>query len=461
MGSMMVCASLWLAGQEPAPKAELFGGYSWYQLGGKVDGAKVPYLNGVVGQFVLNSAQFPESGFVVDVNSHSNSSASAFNLAFGSRFGWQVRRFRPFADALMGFQRFSPKGGSSEIKPSFTFGGGLDMRISPKISVRVLQVSYATTLYTSSASQSSFLGGVQAQSGLVYNFFPREVVIFEALCKVDPAEVQAGSPVNLTVVTKGAPSKLKANYTYTYASTGGTITGNQEIASIDNTDTAAGTYKVTAKVAQSGKHKHPLTAACDAEFKVKAQPAPPTTSTTARAEQEPKAAAAAEAGQAHAEVQADAHSTTKPSSPLTASKFGTIAFERDAKRPTRVDNEAKAELDRFADALAASPDTKGIVVGYATAAKRARGRLSITAALRATNTKQYLSKDKGLDAARIAPYTGKGSAKKVELWMVPAGVNFTEAGTKAVDESKVKAVPRVPLKPRAHPRKATLRQQPK
>jgi outer membrane protein OmpA-like peptidoglycan-associated protein len=271
--------------------------------------------------------------------------------------------------------------------------------------------------------------------------------------------VQAGSPVNLTVVTKGAPSKLKLNYTY--ASTGGTITGNQEIASIDNTGTAAGQYKVTATVAQSGKHKHPLTAACEAEFKVKAKLAPPTTSTAARAEQEPKAAAVAEAGRAHAEVQDGAPSATRPTSPPTASKFATIAFERDAKRPTRVDNEAKAQLDRFADALAAAPDTKGIVVGYATAAKRAKGSLPITAALRAMNTKQYLSKDKGLDAARIEPYTGKGSAKKVELWMVPAGVNFTEAGTKAVDESKVKAVPRVPLKPRAHPRKATLRQQPK
>jgi hypothetical protein len=112
---------------------------------------------------------------------------------------------------------------------------------------------------------------------------------------------------------------------------------------------------------------------------------------------------------------------------------------------------AKAELDRYADALASSPDVRGVVVGYATAKESAvrKGNKKVPnfAALRAVNTKEYLSKDKGIDPARIKPRAGRGR-KTVKLWIVPAGANFPGAGTKAVDEAKVKAVPRAAMKAR-------------
>jgi hypothetical protein len=135
-----------------------------------------------------------------------------------------------------------------------------------------------------------------------------------------------------------------------------------------------------------------------------------------------------------------------PPPPPTAKDFGAIEFKHDLKRPTRVDNEAKGELDRYADALAAAPDSKGVVVGYATAqeavAKKGKKTANF-AAERAVNTKDYLTTEKGVDATRIEPRTGTGDDQKTELWIVPAGANFPAEGTSVVDQTKVKPIPRV------------------
>jgi hypothetical protein len=87
------------------------------------------------------------------------------------------------------------------------------------------------------------------------------------------------------------------------------------------------------------------------------------------------------------------------------------------------------------------------VVGYETeqelAAHKGKKTPSL-AAERAVNTKDYLVHEKGVDAQRITPLTGSGSSEKTtDLWVVPAGATFPAAGTTAVDEAKVKAVPRV------------------
>jgi len=144
--------------------------------------------------------------------------------------------------------------------------------------------------------------------------------------------------------------------------------------------------------------------------------------------------------------------------PPSASKFGDIEFKHDLKRPTRVDNEAKGELDRYADALAASPDAKGVVVGFATAQekqpKKGSKKMPEFAAERAVNTKDYLTVEKGIDPSRIEPRTGSDDDQRVDLWIVPAGATFPESDTAAVDESKVKPIARVPVK-KVHMKTAT------
>jgi hypothetical protein len=138
-----------------------------------------------------------------------------------------------------------------------------------------------------------------------------------------------------------------------------------------------------------------------------------------------------------------------------ASSLCSVSFERDAKRPERVDNEAKACLDDVALALQRSSDAKLALVGNEDAkeqkvddrlAKLKHNKKPTAAAERAVNTKDYLVTDKGIDASRIMVYTGTDDAQTVTTSLIPAGATNPAASDTTVDESAVKAVPRTPVK---------------
>ena len=143
-----------------------------------------------------------------------------------------------------------------------------------------------------------------------------------------------------------------------------------------------------------------------------------------------------------------------------ASALCSISFDKDKKRPTRVDNEAKACLDQVALGLQQQSDAKAVVVGESTTAEKAEpkgkkhAKMVDFAAQRAVNTKEYLVTEKGIDASRVSVATGTTDGMTVEDYLVPAGATFTADvnGTTPVDETMVKAEVRKPLgaKPAAH-----------
>jgi len=449
------------------PKVEVFGGYSGFRLGGKLNDIAVPdFTRGYSGEILFNVAR--EYAFEISASTSSNGPSSSTQAMFGARFQRRLWRISPFVEGLIGIEHIAPKGLSSQTGPLFAGGAGLELKINRRFVVRPIQVDYAETFLRSysvstTASQQTSFGGARVQSGIVYSFVPYHEVLVGALCNVDPAEVDAGIPVTLRVVAKDFPRKAKL--AYKYWSNGGGISGKQETALVDTSGTAAGTYKVSATVAQnrsrmaeklSGKRHHLPTANCEAEFAVKATPPPTQLARTERPEKpEGSSSPAEKAAPMQAEAGVDAKPSTQPSAPFggkaRATRFGEITFRRDVRRPTRVDNQAKAELDRYADALTAAADANGAIEGFATTKEKQNHKAVRTfAALRAVNTRSYLSKEKGLDAKRIQTYTGKGVGQKAELWIVPAGVALPKSGARAVDERKVKAVPRVPLNPRVH-----------
>ncbi len=140
-----------------------------------------------------------------------------------------------------------------------------------------------------------------------------------------------------------------------------------------------------------------------------------------------------------------------------------INFDRDTKRPARVDNEAKACLDDVALNLQRQTDATAVLVGSKTAApeaaptkkskKNAKPEADL-AAQRAVNTKAYLVTEKGIDASRISVRTGTTDANQVQNYLVPTGATFDNdvQGTTAVDETAVTAQVRKPL-PEKHPSK--------
>jgi hypothetical protein len=104
-------------------------------------------------------------------------------------------------------------------------------------------------------------------------------------------------------------------------------------------------------------------------------------------------------------------------------------------------------LDRYADALAADPNSTAVVVGYDNAAERVsrRHRKALppqVAAQRAMNARAYLVEEKGIDSSRVEVRTGIEDAQKVILWLVPAGATLDLTNTVSIDESRVKLMSR-------------------
>jgi hypothetical protein len=141
-----------------------------------------------------------------------------------------------------------------------------------------------------------------------------------------------------------------------------------------------------------------------------------------------------------------------PPPPPPAREYGDgLVFGQDKRRPTRVDNVAKGLLDRYADALTADPEAKGVLIGYDSAAERTPKRHHKHekpvdpqfAALRAVNSKAYLVEAKGIDPRRIEVRTEKdGTESKVVLWIVPPGATLSSSASAIVDELQVKSIPR-------------------
>ena len=213
-------------------------------------------------------------------------------------------------------------------------------------------------------------------------------------CSADPSSVTPGQ--SATVTAQGT-SPQNRPLTYSYSATAGSINGNTATATLDTTGAAPGTITVTCNVVDD-----------------KGQTASTTTSVTVAAPPPPPA-------------------------PATQS-LCSISFDRDTRRPTRVDNEAKACLDDISLALQRDPQAKLAVVGSAATDEKMADR---RAGERAVNEKAYLVTEKGIDASRIMVYTGPAGNKSVTNTLIPAGANTPEmTGDTAVDESAVKAQPR-------------------
>jgi intracellular sulfur oxidation DsrE/DsrF family protein len=149
-----------------------------------------------------------------------------------------------------------------------------------------------------------------------------------------------------------------------------------------------------------------------------------------------------------------------PPPPPHTQALCSIGFGNDTKRPTRVDNEAKACLDQVALNLKQQPDARVVIVADSNAKEKAteakeqkraahnkHAKVENFAAQRAVNAKDYLVTDQGIDASRIATMIGTGDDQSEQNYLVPAGAIFGNdvQGTTPVDETAVKPQERKPL----------------
>ncbi len=138
----------------------------------------------------------------------------------------------------------------------------------------------------------------------------------------------------------------------------------------------------------------------------------------------------------------------------TASSLCSVSFERDAKRPTRVDNEAKACLDDIALSCRAPPmpSWRWLATKTPRSRRSMRGKRRCTQASEAELRGGARGQHQGLpgdgEGHRSFAHLGlhrRATTKTVTTTLIPAGATLNTAGDTPVDESAVKAVPRNPV----------------
>jgi hypothetical protein len=417
--------------------------------------------------------------------------------------------------------------------PTLTVGGGVDYEtpwFNHHLAIRLfevdyeyLHVNYGPANYANGAYNAggrANLDGTRLATGLVYHIGtiapPPPVTL---ACAASPATVFPGEPVTVTATAGNLNPKLNVIYSWS----GDGVTGNGTTATVATASLAPGAYTVKCGIKEGKKGKEGLkpweTADATASYTVK-QFEPPTVSCSASPSTiKPGEGAtvtatglspqnrpltysySAQAGTITGSGATASFSSTgaptgavgitcnvtddkgqtatgNTSVTITAPYVApaphtqalcTITFDKDKKRPTRVDNEAKACLDEVALDLQKQSDAKAVVVGTSDAKEKAKTakeeklalkhkhvKVEDAAAQRAVNTKEYLVTEKGIDASRVSVATSTEDGQKVEDYLVPAGASFTAdvAGTTTVDETAVKPQVRKPLAARSHKKHA-------
>ena len=435
-----------------------------------------------------------------------------YRWPFAGAYAWNSS-FTPFVHALIGMEEVT---GPLQQPETWgwvaTGGGGLDWEtgwLNHHFAIRLFQVDYQyiDVNYGAEDGGSVDINAIRASAGIVFHIgslAPPPPVTLS--CEATPAWVYPGDPVTVTA-TAGS---LNPRETTVYVWAGNGVTGTGTTANVDTHALAPGSYDVKATVTEGSGTKPYEVANCTASFTVKAYD-PPTISCTANPstikpgdtstitsvgmspQNRPltysystetgtvngtdttatfnSTGAAVGTATINCDVaddkggKASATAAVTIAAPYVAPVPHTqalcvITFEKDPKRPDRVDNDAKACLDEVALDLQKQTDATVVVVGDSTAAEKTQGkgkhaRAEDHAGQRAVNTKDYLITEKGIDASRITVKTGTADAQEVQNYLVPSGADFaTEVpGTTAVDEGVVKPQTRKALPTRPEPKK--------
>lgn len=409
---------------------------------------------------------------------------SYYTAEAGPVVRYQFGRFVPFAHALGGGARIEGPVFQPLTWGWATTGGvGVDYILPfwhDHVAVRPIQADfhYSQVSYGPLRLPAGISGGFgeiyayKLSGGLVARFGsmgppPQPVML---ACPVQPATIYAGDPLSITAQALNLVSNRRTSYNWT--ASGGKLTQVEGGANIDTTGLAPGDYTVTGHVSQGNKAMQ--MADCKGMFTVKPYE-PPTISCTATPSTiQPGGSATIASNGMSPQNRSLSYSYTSsagsvvgtgPTGTLTtagvspgtinitcnladdlgktasASTQVTIAappaaallpmtqslcsvsFERDRKRPVRVDNEGKACLDDIALNLNRDPQAKLVVVGRYSADEG-----TVQGEQRAVNIRTYLQ-ERGVDTGRIDLRVGDPSGRTAESILVPVGATYTDTGT--------------------------------
>ncbi len=432
-----------------------------------------------------------------------------FTAQAGPIFRYQKNRFVPFAHVLGG----GAKVGGPIFQPctwgwGITSGIGLDYILpafNNRIAIRPIQSDFH---YSHVDYGPPGVGLVTGGVGDIYAYRLSAGVVLrlgqitppppvQLGCTVQPANIFPGDPITITATASNLDLKKKATYTWT--TSGGKLTGTDSTASISTAGLPPGDYTVSGHVTQgirpsqqgsctAGFRVHayePPTISCSANPSTVMPGDPSTITSVGRSPQNRPltysySASAGQIGSSTSTAtlntagatpgtvnvtcnvvddlgkQATANTSvtiTAPPPPVAPQprSLCSISFERDKKRPLRVDNEAKGCLDEVALTLNRDTTSKLVIVG-----KHSADETPDAAAQRDLNVAQYLTQEKGIDPTRIEMRTGGELTRSLDNILVPAGASFTPGETNTFDSNSVKRQGQ----PYGKPKTATRAQKP-
>ncbi|MGC1613056.1 MAG: OmpA family protein [Candidatus Acidiferrum sp.] len=297
IGVLCAFATRASAQEQPPPKWELFGGYSFFDPGANVHGQLPGALLPLSSRLESNPRGAGASvtydfnnwlGLTLDASTHWGSGetglakriddAAFSNLSIGPKFTFRHHRFSPFLEVLVGDQRLTPDAFHDVDKLGVMFGGGLDINLSRHVALRLIRADYVISSYRYGPPSVPLtqVRGLRAQTGLVFAFGGGTPPLPPtAACTVQPTEVFAGEPVTATAT--GSNFDPKRTVAYSWSGTGLKVTGSDVSAQIDTTGLEPRSYEVTANLSDGRKSG---SASCSARFTVKA-PRPPVISCSA------------------------------------------------------------------------------------------------------------------------------------------------------------------------------------
>jgi len=421
--------------QYGTPKIELFLGYSRFGVGFNSStgtlGNRMVGLNGGSASLAFNFNRF--IALVADVGGYDdsqlqlagtganqpitvNASGTAFTYLFGPRFTLgKEKRVSVFAQVLAGGVHASavtvancttactPLPAQNAL--AMTGGGGVDIRLTHHIALRPIQAEYMLTRFAAVTSGSSTnQNDLRLSSGLVFRFGGKQAfaapqpsaaiqspppppppveapLVVSAppptppviSCSANPQSIFSGAS---TTITSQAISAHNGTLVYSYSASAGSIAGNNATAVLTAVGANPGPIEVTCTVADD------LGMTASAKTTVNITAAAPVAAPQRR-------------------------------------DLCTISFERDRRRPVRVDNEAKACLDDIALTMQRDPAGRLVIVG-----NYAPNETPKAASARASNERQYLTGEKGIDSRRIDIKVGKAGDRTAANVFLPAGVTY-------------------------------------
>lgn len=291
IAALWTFAALAAAQDKPAPKWELYGGYSFFHPGADVHGQLPGALLPLSSRLEVNPRGAGASitydfnnwfGLTLDTSTHWGSGeaglarriddAAFSNLSFGPKVTFRHEHFSPFVEVLVGDHRLMPDAFHDIDKLGLMFGGGLDVNLNRHVALRLFRADYVMSSYRYAPSgvPTTDIRGLRLQAGLNFMFGGGEPPVrASAACTVQPSEVFAGEPV--TATASGSNFSSKRTVTYSWNGTGVKVSGSEATTQIDTTGLEPRGYEVTANLSDGRRNG---TASCSARFTVKT-PRPP------------------------------------------------------------------------------------------------------------------------------------------------------------------------------------------